>query len=145
MSMDLSPENRTKAKELLGLSQRAQELLNAAEQKLGSAKNWGFFDMLGGGLISTMVKHNRIDDAMGYIRQAEPLLEKLGSELKQAAISSPGGINLGGFAQFADFFLDGIFVDVYVQNRITELQSDLREVQEKLVAVDKALNQMLSS
>ena len=47
--------------------QRALASLHMAEEKLGSARNWGIWDMLGGGFFTDMMKHSKISEASSYI------------------------------------------------------------------------------
>ena len=42
--------------------ERAIASLRRAEKALGSAKNWGLFDLLGGGLFADLMKHGKIKD-----------------------------------------------------------------------------------
>lgn len=42
---------------------RLLQLINEAEAKFKSARNWGVADILGGGLIVNIVKHSKIDSA----------------------------------------------------------------------------------
>ena len=49
--------------EAVQAGERALQSLYAARDKLGSARNWGIFDMLGGGFISDFVKHSKMNDA----------------------------------------------------------------------------------
>jgi chromosome segregation ATPase len=65
MSEELADFN-SDSKELQEAIQAGQAALNSLRQvssELGSAANWGTWDMLGGGMISTMVKHSKIDSA----------------------------------------------------------------------------------
>ena len=39
----------------------ALDSLRSAREKLESVKNWGVFDMLGGGMVSSFIKHSRMD------------------------------------------------------------------------------------
>lgn len=47
--------------EAVQAGERALQSLYAARDKLGSARNWGIFDMLGGGFISDFVKHSKMN------------------------------------------------------------------------------------
>ena len=65
-----------------GGSRLCPRLLRKAESDLDSASSWGMFDILGGGLISTLIKHNDMDDAQAHMEEAKGALEKLSQELK---------------------------------------------------------------
>ena len=66
--MDLQKELR----EAITAADRALEGLERAKANLNSARNWGIWDMLGGGIISGMLKRSKMRDAdedMEYARQ----------------------------------------------------------------------------
>ena len=136
--------HKQKARELLRLSGEAQSVLKEALAKLDSAGNWGLLDIFGGGFLSTMLKHNRIDEARALLRQAQEKMRRLSEEIFAAPdeLSFDGGP--GGFATFADFFCDGLLSDLYVQGKIRDMQSDVRRALEELRRVDRALNDMLA-
>ncbi|MFX3634698.1 MAG: hypothetical protein ACE3L7_12745 [Candidatus Pristimantibacillus sp.] len=96
--------------------------LQVAEDKLNSAANWGTYDMLGGGIISTSIKHSKIDEARDAIYEARHLLNKLITELKDVNWSIDVTIDIGSMATFADYFFDGLITDWIVQGRIKESQ-----------------------
>lgn len=60
--------------EAVQAGERALQSLYAARDKLGSARNWGIFDMLGGGFISDLVKHSKMNDASAYGNRQLPFL-----------------------------------------------------------------------
>lgn len=97
--------------------------LEDAVNKLDSAANWGTYDMLGGGLISTSIKHSRIDEAKSAISTAQYLVNRLKKELKDVRLSSDLKVEIGGLSTFADFFFDGLIADWIVQGKIKESMS----------------------
>ncbi len=105
----------------------AEMALQQVESSLNSAAGWGTWDMLGGGLIATAMKHSRIDDARNQVHYAQQALARFHRELKdvQAHIQLPS-VQLDGFTRFADFFFDGLLMDWVVQSRINE---SLRSIQ----------------
>lgn len=108
--------------EALSACRQLVSALQVAEDKLNSAADWGTYDMLGGGIISTSIKHSRIDDARAAIYEARHLLNKLMAELKDVNWSIDVTIDIGEMATFADYFFDGLITDWIVQGRIKESQ-----------------------
>ena len=102
--------------------------IQRAREKLESAKNWGIFDIFGGGMISSMVKHSRMDDASGYMEEAKRKLTAFERELKDISISAELSVEMGNFLRFMDTFMDNIFVDFVVQSRINEAIAGLDDV-----------------
>ncbi len=62
---------RKETQEAVNAGNQALRSLYAAREKLGSARNWGIYDMFGGGFISTMIKHSKMEDASGLMEQAK--------------------------------------------------------------------------
>ena len=118
--------------EAYAAGERALESLYAAQDYLRSAGNWGIFDMLGGGLISTIAKRSKMRDANACMEQAQYDLQRFQQELRDVT-SIPGlYLEMDDFLGFADYFFDGLLADLLVQSRI-------REAQEK---VDTAIEQV---
>ena len=76
---DLDRERELREAKLAG--QEALDYLNRAADSLQSAGNWGVVDMLGGGLISTFVKHSKMNDAEELVQQARSALKRFQKEL----------------------------------------------------------------
>ena len=106
--------------------------IQKAREKLGSAKNWGIFDMLGGGMISSMVKHSRMDDASEDMEEAKRKLAAFERELKDISISADLSVEMGSFLRFVDTFMDNLFVDFMVQSRIDDAIAGLDDVSDRV-------------
>lgn len=103
----------------------ALRALRRAKQELNGARGWGIYDMLGGGMISTLIKHGKMDKARSYIEEAKWELQKFSKELRD--VSYMGGADLGvsDLATFADFFFDGMLADFYVQTKINNARGQV--------------------
>ena len=94
---------------------RALNSLREAKQHMDSARGWGIFDMLGGGTLSTLIKHSRMDDARRFVEEAQYDLRAFQRELADVRLPD---VHIDGFMTFADFFFDGFLADFLVQRRI---------------------------
>ncbi len=99
--------------------------LNRAEDYLNSAGNWGLLDIFGGNLLSGLVKHSKMSNAEGEIENAKYALQKFSRELRD--VSGYSSIHIDDFLTLADFFLDGLIADVWVQSKINEAKRQCRE------------------
>ncbi|MBB6733663.1 hypothetical protein [Cohnella zeiphila] len=121
---DESADRKARLREIdeaVSAGERARTRLDSVREKLGSAKNWGTYDMLGGGMISTAIKHNRIDEARSMMHEAQHSLRLFEKELRDLSwTSGAGDADIGGFLTFADYFFDGFLTDWIVQGRINE-------------------------
>ena len=92
---------------------------------MGSARNWGIFDMLGGGFISDLVKHSKMNDASALMEQAKSDIQRFQRELRDVQVSLDLRMEIGSFLSFADFFLDGLVADYMVQSKIADAREQV--------------------
>ena len=126
-------------REAITAGERALSSLYAAQNKLKSARGWGIFDMLGGGLLSDLMKHSRMNDASSYMEAARRDLEIFKRELADVSTSYNLRMDVDGFLTFADFFFDGLIADYLVQTKISKARE---EVEEAIVKVSGILAEL---
>lgn len=117
--------------------------LNNAMDSLESAEGWGTFDMFGGGMISTMVKHDHIDKATNHIHHAQTSMRSFQKELLDVDEVTDLQIDISGMLKFADFFFDGLIVDWMVQGRIQDSLQQARDQHASVVSIIRKLNKTL--
>jgi len=127
--------------EAIASGERALVSLKEAQNKLNSARNWGIFDMLGGGLITDIIKHSRMNDASSYLESAKRDLLVFQKELQDVQGTMDLKVDVGGFMEFADFFFDGIFMDYVVQTKIAEAR---KQIEQAIPLVEKLVNDLKS-
>ena len=111
-------------KEALKEGKGVQSLLMDASKSLEKAEDWGNWDLwLNGGMISTQIKHDHIDDARGFIHSANRQMERFHKELADLKKSVDIRVDISGILTMADFFFDGLIVDWIVQDRIENAQN----------------------
>lgn len=118
--------------EAVAAGNRALQSLRAAKSNLDSAKNWGIWDMLGGGFISSMVKRSKINNAKHDMEQAKNDLKSFSKELQDVSMVSHLNIETRDFLSFADCFFDGFVIDWMVQDRINNARAQVEEAIEKV-------------
>ncbi|MCM3617549.1 hypothetical protein M3936_08150 [Sutcliffiella horikoshii] len=112
--------NLNEYNEAIGAGELAVGALERALSSLDSAKGWSTFDMFGGGMVSTAMKHSRLDDAKKHIHQAQNKLRVFQDELLDIKHHFDSTIEVGGMLTFADYFFDGLIVDWMVHGKITQ-------------------------
>lgn len=117
--------------EALEAGKMAMSALEEASKSLTSAENWGALDMLGGGMLTTAVKHTRVDDADTAIHTAQRHLRKFANELNDLGEHYGVNIDIPGGWMVADYFFDGLIVDWFVQNRIQSSHEEVRKIRRK--------------
>lgn len=125
--------------EAIDAGNKALRSLRKAQENLDSAKGLGIFDMLGGGFLSTMVKHSKVDQAKENMEQAKYDLRNFSKELNDVNIACNLNIETGDFLSFADWFFDGFIVDWMMQDRINQAS---QQVEEAIRRVEDILRQL---
>ena len=118
------------------------ESLEAAMKSLSSAKGWGTWDLLGGGLFSDLAKHSHIDDAMVEVESAHYRLRRFKSELADVKINNDIKFETGGFGKFADFFFDGLIADWFMQTKINNSYESVSNVKNQVESTIYTLRQL---
>lgn len=111
-------------------------LLSEVEKTLKSARNWGIYDMIGGGFFSSLIKHSKVDRAESLLGQVQSNLYKLQRELKDVNLSLSSSVGITGFERFLDIAFDNIVSDWMTQSRINE---SLQEVTRLKTDVQRVL------
>ncbi len=115
---------------------QALESLYIVREKLNSAKKWGILDIFGGSMISTYMKHSRINEVEGMIEQARIRLTDFQKALRKVEVSPKLQTEISGFLTFADFAFDNPITDYLVQ---TKLQSLGEEVEDTIQLTEELL------
>ena len=123
--------NDLQINQALTLTDQLISELDQAERQLSSARNWGFLDVLGGGLIVDLIKHSKLNNAKISMDRVNYLLQELKRVL--GGITMPGdySMNVGGIATFADFFFDSGIVDVYMTAKIMSSLNEVRNLKNR--------------
>lgn len=131
-------------REAIQAGEAALRSLERAKEKMGSAKNWGIFDMMGGGLFSSLFKHSKIDRASADIEEAKRQLAVFKRELEDVSISEDFSVGIGDGLRFIDTFPDNVFADVVVQSRINSAIERLDKVSGQVRGILTKLYSLLS-
>lgn len=108
--------------EALAAVEDALDCLDAAARDLKSAGNWGWFDIFGGGFLTSMLKHDKMQTAQHHLFAAQAALARLADELNDVQGFTGLGPDVGDFLLTADWLFDNAFMDAMVQQRIMESQ-----------------------
>ncbi len=118
--------------------------IDVALDRLKSARNWGFADLLGGGMIVSLFKHGKLDQVERALGEVETELAVLQRELKDV----DGGIRLSldntDLNRFFDVFFDNIFSDLNTQSKIGKATNELIEIRGDLMELKRQLTARLS-
>ncbi|WP_321371935.1 hypothetical protein [uncultured Draconibacterium sp.] len=139
---------KKEVKEAIEAGKMAIKGLQLALGSLRKAQNWGAFDMVGGGLLATAVKHSKMDEAKSLIHDVQYWLQKFNRELSDVQINQVESMNLqlDGLTTFADYFFDNLIMDWVVQSKINrsydgcvDVLNQVSQVVDQLESTDSTL------
>ena len=117
-------------------------LIDEAENKFNKARNWGFFDILGGGFLTDLFKHSNLDSASNIMNKINYLLKDLQRELNEVVTPTDFSMNTNTFASFADFIFDGFLADAYMQSKIMSSLKELKNLRSTLLNLTSKLSNL---
>ncbi|MBT8492945.1 MAG: hypothetical protein KJO07_07775, partial [Deltaproteobacteria bacterium] len=110
----------------------AYEALAEVAGSLKSASNWGLFDIMGGGLIATVVKHSKIGNAKSQMAHAQQALGEFQKELNDVGVALQNEVEIGSISSFGDFVFDGLVFDFLVQSKINRSRESVKKAMDEV-------------
>ena len=111
----------TEGREAFDAGAAARDLLLEALDLLGSAQSWSTWDTFGGGgILTDMMKYDKLDQVTVVLRQADLALGRFTRELADVRLGGVDAVNLDSMTQVFDVFFDNIFTDLRVRSRIQD-------------------------
>ena len=115
--------------------------LNNTADKLRDAQGWGTFDTwLGGGLFSSWIKRDKIQDVDVRMRHLDESLASLRQELADVGVAPLGGVGIGELTMTLDVWFDNIFSDLMTQSKLRDASDRLHRVGTALVRLQTELD-----
>ena len=119
--------------------------LDAADTLLNKAKNWGIADILGGGIMISMIKRSKMEDANSEIRKSQEALRKLSRELNDIRGYNFDGLQFDGFSMAADVWFDNVFMDIAAQSQISKASNWVKNMIAEVEGLLDGLDEIRSS
>ena len=114
-------------------------MADAVLGSLDSAENWGTWDLLGGGFVADIVKHDKLDSAQEQVERLQVQLRRFGTELADVAEFAGMQVRIEGFLRFADYFFDDLFSAWAVLDRVGRSKEQVQNVRQQ---IQEALNRL---
>ena len=122
--------------EAIYAGERALDSLREAQNQLRKARNWGIYDIIGGGFFSSLIKHSKIDNARSCIERAKYDLHVFNRELRDVSMNLD--FDIGDFLTFFDI-MDSFLADLMVQSKIADAS---RKVDDAIYRVEDILRHL---
>lgn len=131
----------TEIDEAIAAGRNAIYALNRAESALNGARSFGMWDVFGGGFLSSMLKHSKMEDAQRELEQAQRELARFKRELADVQMTGRINIRFDGLVRFIDVFCDNLLVDLMLQSRIKKMIGHLQETRRQVEETIRRLEQ----
>ena len=133
-------------REIAEVQQAARDsdsLLRAMSESLGSAASWSTYDTwFGGGMISSVVKHDRIDRATSQVGAVHASLRRLAAEMADVnELPSPAPVEVSGALRLMDIGFDNIFSDWMVAGRIDASRASVTATHQRVLDISRDIHQ----
>ncbi len=138
----LSMVDKKEVLEAKAVANQVLDLLNDVEKQLKSAKNWGIFDLLGGGFLSSVIKHGKIDKAESLLKMVHKELVRLQKELGDINLSIDSSIKISDFDRFLDIVFDNVISDWMTQSKVNDSLNEVARVKVEINRVLETLSRI---
>lgn len=122
----------TEINEAIEAGRDAQMRLRRIQETLRSAKGWGIYDLLGGGLISGMMKRIRMEKAQQQIDELRGSLERFNSELKDVQVQCSASAELSEWLSITDLVFDDPLSDWLSLSKIKDAKAEIDRTAEEV-------------
>lgn len=130
------------AREAHGAGVQAARLLDEALALLGTAGSWATWDTFGGGgLVTDMIKHDKMDQATALVRHADHALRIFSRELADVNLQAVEGLRMDGLSRTFDVWFDNIFSDMAARSRIQDAGNRVAHTRQQVGAALAALEE----
>lgn len=127
--------------EAVSAGSNAVERLEEMNHGLDEAEGWGIWDVMGGGFFATMAKHESLDEAQQAAFLARQAISQFRTELADVSRIQVPQLEISDFATFADYFFDGFFADIFVQEQIGQAQAEVARCGGEVLELVRQLQQ----
>lgn len=134
----MDKEFTTEKQDAIEAGERALRSLQNAKDYLRSAGNWGIVDLIGGGTITSLIKHSKMSHARDEMQRASDDLVKFADELKDLDIQGDE-LRFTNLFSLIDMFCDNFVADFVVQFRINNTKD---QVEQTIWQVNTILNEL---
>ncbi len=136
--------NNQQVNEALSLTSQLIPLVEEVENELKGARTWGVLDIFGGGLLTDLFKHRKLNQASRNMEKVSFMMQNLQHVLGGIQIPQEYRMVVGDFATFGDFLFDGAIFDIYMFAKIMGSINTVRDLKNKLYILRTQLQKLLA-
>lgn len=131
---------KNEIQEAILATEKVLDVIPKVVTDLKDAKDYAAWDMIGGGMMATYLKREKMDKAKLGIVEINYALDKLKRELKDLKPDLfPTEIKFNTSWEFADYFFDNIFVDMEIKSRISDAYNSIVALFDSVILLKEKL------
>lgn len=124
----------TQLEEATAAGNAAYSLSGKVLDALEDADGYAAWDVMGGGLLADIAKHDSLDQAQNQVNLLQQHLNRFHTELADVSVSADIQVSLDDFTSFADFVFDNIFTDWAVMDHIDHALQQTKQTRSEIKA-----------
>lgn|GEM_PF-4776720 len=137
-------EKIAQLKKVLQSGRAAYELAGEIVSNLESAEQIGRQDMYSSSFLVTYDKHQYLKAAQRRLDDLRTRIQSFKGELADVSLPEEFEIKMGGFWKFADYFLDGLYVDYQAMRKIRKAAIPVMQFRRKMEGVLEGMEARLA-
>ncbi|MBQ5326585.1 MAG: hypothetical protein J6K80_05225 [Oscillospiraceae bacterium] len=134
--------NRKELDEAIAVGNQAASLAGEVIFHLEKAEELFVWDVLFDSMLVDFQKHDYLDKANHAGEKLQQALRRFRSELADVTIDDDIDVVLDDFLSFADFFFDGLFTSIAVNDRIKKSKANMENARNKIYSTLKILENL---
>ncbi len=129
--------------EAIAAGTAALRMANDVVVSLKHAEGLGVFDVLGGGFLADMAKHEALDEAQKNVEEFQVCLQRFHKELSDVALRADLKVSVDRLLRFADMFFDGLLTDTAALDHIQQSRTQVDQTRDNILGILRQLQTRL--
>ncbi len=129
--------------EAIAAGTTALRAANEVVQNMRDAQNLGVFDVLGGGFLADMAKHEALEESQKNVEALQIALQRFNKELSDVKLRSQLQVGMDRLLKFADVFFDNLICDILSLENIRQSQTQVDQTRDQILGILRQLQTRL--
>lgn len=129
--------------EAIAAGTTALRVANDVANSLKNAEGLGVFDVLGGGILADVAKHETLDEAQKNVEELQICLQKFNKELADVQLWANLQVSVDRLLKFADVFFDNLLTDTASLENIQQSHAQVDQTRDSILGILRQLQTRL--
>lgn len=128
-------EELSRLEQVVTVGSAADLDLGRAADALRSTDVWASVDSLGGGVLASVAKYQRLEAADRVLRSAQASVDRFRAVLQGTALPRVPDLSIGGTTKTVDLLVDNLLTDLAVQHKVRGVAAEVEETRRQVQRV----------